>query len=295
MSSKFGGIKFEVEKYDGRTDYLLWEKQVKGVLRAMGLDHLLSTREEYDGEEEFPAKKWRQEQVIAVNAVMLYLKPHIIKTLDDYMDCKSLFKALREKYYRDDASDRLYKKSLLMSLRLKEGNKLRDHLDEFDSLVVDLSNLGKAMEDEDKALLLLSSLPPSYQGLKQVLLYRNLKTISYDEVVSSLLSDDAQKKLGQAHTPSSSGTTLNVNRGRPPQRTNGEPRSFSRYRGKDKARSKSRSRSREQSLERKPITCWKCGKTGHMKRDCRVKQTNQSSANAATDVDMIDLLDDEIL
>ena len=60
MASKFGGVKFEVEKYDGRSDYLLWEKQVKGVLRAMGLDHLLSTREEYDGEGEevISEKKW---------------------------------------------------------------------------------------------------------------------------------------------------------------------------------------------------------------------------------------------
>lgn len=47
MASKFGGIKFEVKKYDGSTDYLLWEKQVKGVLCAMGLDHLLSSREVY--------------------------------------------------------------------------------------------------------------------------------------------------------------------------------------------------------------------------------------------------------
>lgn len=105
-------------------------------------------------------------KVIVVNAMMLYLKTHIIKRLDAYEDCASLFRALREKYYRDDASDRLYKKSMLMSLRYKEGTKLQDHLDEFDNLVVDLSNLGKKVEDEDKALLLLSSLPPSYQGLK---------------------------------------------------------------------------------------------------------------------------------
>ena len=72
-------------------------------------------------------------------------------------------------------------------------------------------------------------------------------------------------------------------------------RSFSRTQGKDLGRSKSRSRSRETSLERKPVTCWKCGKSGHMKRDCRVKQTHPSSTNAAIDDDMIDLLDDEIL
>lgn len=29
---KLGGPKFEVMKYDGRMDYVLWERQVKGVL-----------------------------------------------------------------------------------------------------------------------------------------------------------------------------------------------------------------------------------------------------------------------
>ena len=38
---KLGGPKFEVTKYDGRTDYLLWERQVKGILRATGLGNLL--------------------------------------------------------------------------------------------------------------------------------------------------------------------------------------------------------------------------------------------------------------
>lgn len=104
-----------------------------------------------------------------------------------------------------------YKKSLLMTMRLKEGDKLQEHLEEFNSVVVGLANLGKKVSYEDKSLFLLMFLPPSYQGLKQVLLYRNVTTISYKEVVSSPFCDDAQKKPGQSNKASLSASALNVN------------------------------------------------------------------------------------
>lgn len=85
VGSNFIGVNFEVECYDGWTNYLLWEKQVKGVLRStgrpMGLD---DTGEEYDVDEEISEKRRRQEQVIAMNVMMLYLKPYTIKNLDIY-------------------------------------------------------------------------------------------------------------------------------------------------------------------------------------------------------------------
>lgn len=55
-----------------------------------------------------------------------------------------------------------------MRMWVKEGGKLQDHLDEFESLAycgMDLVNLGKEVSNEDKALLLIVSLPPFYQGL----------------------------------------------------------------------------------------------------------------------------------
>ena len=43
------------------------------------------------------------------------------------------------------------------------------------------------------------------------------------------------------------------------------------------------------------MVCWKCGKAGHMKKDCRGKAKESSSANVANEVpheDEEDLLDD---
>ena len=272
---KVGGTKFEIAKYDGRTDYLLWERQVKGMLKATGFGRLLKTKpEEVSGEE------WNDMQEMAVNTVMLYLQPHVIRQLEEYGDCLSLFEALQRKYHQKELSNRLYTSLKLMSFKMKEGNtKVQDHIDAFNDLVVDLQNLGEELSDERKALHLLSSLPPSYKNLSQVLLHRDRKTITYNEVVSALKTDELQQKMMQSSLSStSSGVALNVNRGRSQKRTTGGDKQ------------KFRSKSRGKSQDRKTLLCWKCGKASHMKKDCRGKASDPSSANA--NVASADLEDD---
>src|SRR5450759_2560587 len=77
---KTGGHKFEVAKYDGRSDYLLWERQVKVVLKATGLGRLLKPKPSTVTEED-----WKDMQEMAVNTVMLYLQPHVIKQVEEHV------------------------------------------------------------------------------------------------------------------------------------------------------------------------------------------------------------------
>ncbi|CAM6128327.1 unnamed protein product [Calypogeia fissa] len=73
---------------------------------------------------------------------------------------------------------------------MKEGDTLQDHIEAFDDLVVDLENLGEVLSEERKAIHLLDTLPPSYLSLSLVLLDCDKKTITYNEVVNALKSDE---------------------------------------------------------------------------------------------------------
>ena len=76
---------------------------------------------------------------------------------------------------------------------MKEGRDIQGHIDDFNKLIVDLSNIGVEYDNEDKALVLLYSLPKSYETLVDILQHGR-ETISVEEVVGSLRAKEEKWK-----------------------------------------------------------------------------------------------------
>ena len=68
-----------------------------------------------------------------------------------------------------------------------EGSDLLEYLNVFNKLNMQLANFDVKLEEEDKALLLLASLPASYDHLVTTLIYGKI-TLVLEEVTSALLS-----------------------------------------------------------------------------------------------------------
>ena len=79
-------------------------------------------------------------------------------------------------------------KERLYTFRMAEGTPVQKHLNEFNSILFDLESLDVKFEDEDKAILLVVSLPPSFKHFKEIMLYSNSNTISFEDVKPNLLS-----------------------------------------------------------------------------------------------------------
>ena len=144
-------------------------------------------------------------------------------------------------------------KKQLYSLHMKEGFDLLEHLTTFNMLNTQLSSFGVNYEDEDKVLLLLASLPASFDHLVTTLMYGK-ETIVLEEVTSALLSHVKMKQDGDG----SQADGLIV-----------KSKSSNRGRSRSRGQNSNRNRSQSKSCAKKDVECFYCHKKGHYKNQCK--------------------------
>ena len=86
-------------------------------------------------------------------------------------------------------------KKQIYSLQMNDGLNHLEHLNAFNMLITQLSNFGLNLEEEDKTILLLASLPTSFNHLVTTLMYGK-DTLELKEVTSALLSHSKMKQDG---------------------------------------------------------------------------------------------------
>ncbi|GJV08978.1 hypothetical protein Tco_1346634 [Tanacetum coccineum] len=108
-------------------------------------------------------------------------------------DCSGdLKKRLETLYMTKSLANRLYLKKKLYTFHMHPGKSQSEHIDEFHKLVGDLAAINAAISDKDQALLLLTSLPSSYDNFVETLLYGR-DTMKLEDVVATLNSRELQK------------------------------------------------------------------------------------------------------
>jgi hypothetical protein len=158
-------------------------------------------------------------------------------------------------YEKPSTSNKVFLMKILFNMNISEGGSVADHLNDFNSVTNQLSFVKVDFDDEFRALLILCSLPESWNGLVMVVSnsVSSSNTFKFDDVFGVILSEEMQRKS----TGETSGNALNMeNRGRQKDRGKGPGN-----RGNSR---KSRSKSRLGKIE-----CWNCGKKGHLKKHCR--------------------------
>jgi hypothetical protein len=76
--------------------------------------------------------------------------------------------------YNQEFANKLRLKERLYTICMAEGTTIQSHINEFNSVCVDLESLDVKIDNEDKAILLVVSLPPpSFNHFKEIMLYGN--------------------------------------------------------------------------------------------------------------------------
>ena len=125
---------------------------------------------------------------------MLSLSNEVLREVAKETTPDGLWNKLEARYMTKSLTNRLYMKKKIYTLRMHEGTSIKDHIDEFNKVVLDLSNLDVKIDDEDQAVLLLCTLPPSYENFVDTIMFGK-KTISMEDVKANLNSKELKRGL----------------------------------------------------------------------------------------------------
>ncbi|KAH9659027.1 hypothetical protein KPL70_023708 [Citrus sinensis] len=185
--------KFEVEKFDGTNNFGMWQCEVLDVLCQQELDVALEEKPDVMDDNE-----WIKINRQACGTIHLCLAKDQKYSVMRETSAKKLWETLEEKYMKKSLENRLYMKKKLYRFTYTHGMSMNDHVNSFNKILADLLNLDERFEDEDKALLLLNSLPDEYDHLTTTLLHGK-DSVTFDAVCSALYNSETRKKDRKDH------------------------------------------------------------------------------------------------
>ncbi|GMH29834.1 hypothetical protein Nepgr_031677 [Nepenthes gracilis] len=113
----------------------------------------------------------------------------------DLTDSAEVWEKLESQYKSKSLATRVHIKKQFYGLRLSKDGSFEKHLDDFNRIVTQMSTLDDVIKEEDKALVLLASLPASYNHIVTTLLFGK-DTLKLDEVIASLLMNESRRSQG---------------------------------------------------------------------------------------------------
>ncbi|GJY34772.1 hypothetical protein Tco_0419241 [Tanacetum coccineum] len=158
------GAKFHIEKFDGTEDFRLCRIKMRALLIQHRCEAALEVLPA-----DMEAEQKLREVIVETTAAGVWSKLETLYTT----------KSLASKFY--------LKK--LYTFYMLAGRKIFEHIDVFNKIVLDLANIEVTFKDEDLALLLLTSLPSSYEHFVDTLLYEH-EALTLEDVMATLNSKE---------------------------------------------------------------------------------------------------------
>jgi hypothetical protein len=251
-------------KFDGTGNFGLWQRRVKDLLVQQGLVKALYGKTKKP--EKMTDDEWEELDMKAVSTIRLLLADEVMYDVMEENSTAGIWLNLEKRYMSKSLTNKLHLKQKLYGLKMTEGADLRQHINTFKQIISDMLRIDIKFEDEDKAMMLLTSLPASYEHLVTTLLYGK-ETLELEEVSGALL-DHYQRKHKDSAESSGEGLVVKGYQDR--------------GRKKDKDDKSARGRSKSKS---KAVKCFKCQKKGHMKRD--YPEWNKGKEESSTSVNVV--------
>ncbi|KAK9675632.1 hypothetical protein RND81_11G020200 [Saponaria officinalis] len=274
-------LNIKVDRFTGRNSFSLWQIKMRALLKQQGLWAPLQKKKEGAAAVAVTAEMVSLEEKAHLT-IMLCLDDDIITEVAEEETAAGLWAKLESLYMTKSLTNKLLLKQRLFSLRMQEGMPLRDHLDQLNTILLDLRNIDVKVDDEDAALILLVSLPVSYENFVQSFIVGK-DTVTLEDVRSSLHIRELRHKAAG---------TITYNQATGLVASGGYGQGNS---GKKKFKNFSYSGASGYKGPKPTDVCNYCKEKGHWKFDCPKKKNQHENSGTAVIADVDSEEDDYAL
>ena len=145
------------------SNYPTWKLQCRMVLMREGLWSIVSGTEQAPANEEVEnVAKFAARRDRALALIVLSIEPSLLYLLGDPDDPVVVWRKLSDQFQKKTWANKLQLRKRLYSLRLREGDSVQEHIRKLTEIFDELAVIGSPVEEEDRVVHLLASLPESY-------------------------------------------------------------------------------------------------------------------------------------
>ena len=185
----------EIEKFNGH-NFELWK---------LKMEYLLVDKEQWptvdpDTKPTAMSKEdWDKLDIKVRSTILLYLSNLVLLNVSREDSTKNMLEKLGNLYKSMSLIKKLFLRKKLYHLRMEDGDFVTNHLNLFNTLVSQLISIYNKMEEEDKCITLLCSLPNSWDNLVVEIGSSTKSTLKFEDIVSYLLLEEMRRKSMENH------------------------------------------------------------------------------------------------
>ncbi|RVW73393.1 Retrovirus-related Pol polyprotein from transposon TNT 1-94 [Vitis vinifera] len=193
-----------IEKFDG-TDFAYWRMQIEDYLYGRKLHlPLLGTKPE-----SMKAEEWALLDRQVLGVIRLTLSRSVAHNVVKEKTTADLMKALSGMYEKPSANNKVHLMKKLFNLKMAENASVAQHLNEFNTITNQLSSVEIDFDDEIRALIVLASLPNSWEAMRMAVSNSTGKEkLKYNDIRDLILAEEIRRR--DAGETSGSGSALNL-------------------------------------------------------------------------------------
>ncbi|GKC75251.1 zinc finger, CCHC-type containing protein [Tanacetum coccineum] len=273
MTTNFG----KLDKFEGH-DFRRWQKKMHFLLTTLKVVYVLTTpMPELMEDDTVKAirrrAKWENDDYICRGHILNGMSDSLFDIYQNVESAKELWDSLESKYMAEDASSKKFLVSNFNNYKMVDSRPVMEQFNELLRILGQYTQHGLKMDESISVSSVIDKLPPSWKDFKHTLKHGKddlslVQLGSHLRIEESLRAQDSDKGKGKEVD----GPSVNMTE---------EGKNKNNKQNKGKKRGFKENNSGSSSNKKPKLECWKCGKTGHFKRDCRSGKKNNANAGGS--------------